>query len=114
MIWSHVTGSRAGLIPAAWATDFRNHSSCVLAQNGAPISRPFQVPDSIGPERAPAVSSWASASVYGRRNPASANSGMNGGSRLMRSIDASLAARRRTSCSRCDVASLGRTDVSMR
>src|SRR3954452_6077880 len=36
---------------------------------------------------------------------------MNGGSRLIKSMDESLAASRRTSCSRCDVASLGNTDV---
>src|SRR3954470_2225350 len=36
---------------------------------------------------------------------------MNGGSRLIKSMDESFAASRRTSCSRWDVASLGSTDV---
>ena len=49
----------------------------------------------------------------GARNPGSAISGMNGGSRLMMSIDESLAASRRASCSRWALASRGRTDVSI-
>ena len=43
-----------------------------------------------------------------------ANSATNGGSRLIRSIEGSSAASRRTSCSRCWSASLGRICVSMR
>src|SRR3954466_6045079 len=39
---------------------------------------------------------------------------MNGGSRLIRSIELSFAASRRTSCSRWDVASFGSTEVLMR
>ena len=114
MIWSQVTGWVAGSIPACWATDLRNQRSWVLAQKGAATSSPFHVDDSIGPARTPAVSSRASASVKGRRKPASANSGMNGGSRLIRSMELSSAARRRTSCSRWPVASLGRTEVWIR
>ena len=41
-----------------------------------------------------------------------ANSATNGGSRLIRSIERSSAARRRTSCSRCWSASLGRIWIS--
>ena len=52
--------------------------------------------------------------VKGRRKPASANSATNGGSRLMMAIERSLAASRRTSCSRCPEASLGRVDTVMR
>ena len=44
-----------------------------------------------------------------RGSPGSASSGMNGGSRLMMSIDESLAARRRASCSRWALASRGRS-----
>ena len=55
----------------------------------------------------------ATSSGTGARKPAWANSGMNGGSRLMMSIDESEAARRRTSCSRCAGESRGSTDVSI-
>jgi len=74
---------------------------------------PPQVADWTGPLSTPAVNSSASAAVNERRNPASANSGTNGRSRLMRSIDESLAASLRTSCSRCCVASFGRPETRM-
>ena len=59
------------------------------------------------PSRTSSVSAAASSSENGRRNPASANSGTNTGSRLIRSIELSLAASRRTSCSRWLSASPG-------
>src|SRR5439155_22807056 len=93
---------------------FRYHRSWELAQNGAATSRPFQVAPSTGPASTASVKPGASAAVKGRRNRASANSATNGGSRLMRVIDRSLAARRRTSCSRCPEASLGSVDTRMR
>src|SRR3954453_23612119 len=114
MIWSHVTGCRDGSMPAFWATDLRYQSSCVLAQNGAATSWLFHVDDAIGPGSTPAVRSVASAPSKGRRKPAAANSGTNTGSRLIRSIEASLAASRRTSCSRWGGASLGRVGVLIR
>ena len=49
----------------------------------------------------------------GARKPGTANSGMNGGSRLMMSIEESCAARRRASCSRWLDASRGSSEVSM-
>ena len=114
MIWSHVTGSLAGSRPACSATDLRYQSNCVLAQNGAATSSSFQVDVVTAPSSTSSVSAAASSSVNGRRKSASANSGTNTGSRLMRSIELSLAASRRTSCSRWLSASLGSTEISMR
>src|SRR5438270_163578 len=114
MTWSHVTGPVAGSRPARAAADLRYHSSWELAQNGAATSRPFQVAASTGPLSTPAVNPAASAVVNGRRKPASANSATNGGSRLMRAIERSLAARRRTSCSRCPEALLGSVETVIR
>ena len=96
------------------ATDLRYHSTWELAQKGAATSLPAQRADSIGPASTPSVKAAASLSVKGRRKPASANSATKGGSRLMRAMEESLAASRRTSCSRCPVASLGSVDVLIR
>src|SRR5438132_11994080 len=114
MTWSQVTGPWAGSGPPRAGADLRYHSSCELAQNGAATRRPFQVAPSTGPARTPAVNPVASSAVNGRRNPASANSATNGGSRLMTAIERSLAASRRTSCSRCPDASLGSVDTVIR
>src|SRR6266545_4888270 len=62
----------------------------------------------------PSVNWPASLSGNARRKPALAASAMNGGSRLISEIDPSLAASRRTSCSRCWVASLGSNEVWIR
>src|SRR5690349_21826155 len=92
MIWSHVTGPAAGSSPAAFATDLRYQSSCVFAQNGTDTS----LSSHVAPARAPAttfsLTRCATSSGTGARNPGSAISGMNGGSRLMMSIEESLAA----------------------
>src|SRR5687768_14374227 len=114
MTRSHVTGPAAGSIPARAEADLRYQSSWELAQNGAATTRPSQVAPSTGPLRTPSVRPAASPAEKGRRNPASANSATNGGSRLMRAIDRSSAANRRTSCSRWPEASLGRVDTLMR
>ncbi len=114
MTWSQVTGPAAGSSPPAAAADFRYHSSWELAQKGAATSRPFQVAPATGPSSTPAVNPAASAAVNARRNPAWANSATNGGSRLISVIDRSWAASRRTSCSRCPEASLGRVETVMR
>ncbi len=71
-----------------------------------------QLADCTAPSTIPSVS--CSSSGTGARNPGSASSGMNGGSRLMMSSERSLAARRRASCSRCEAASRGSSEVSMR
>src|SRR6516225_10286148 len=105
---AQVKSGELGSIPAAFTAALRYHKSWVLAQNGAATSLPAQYTVFSGAARTPLVSSAASASLKGRRKPALANSATNGGSRLIRSIELSLAARRRTSCSRCDEASLGR------
>src|SRR3954465_3851093 len=112
MTWSHVTGwvmSR----PAAWATDLRYQSSWVLAQNGTATSLPFQVEPSMADCTTPSDTRWATSSGTGARNPACANSGMYGGSRLMMSIESSLAASRRTSCSRWEGESRGSWETSI-
>src|SRR6516225_8806370 len=105
---AQVKSGELGSIPAAFTAALRYHKSWVLAQNGAATSLPAQNTVFSGAARTPLVSSAASASLKGRRKPALANSATNGGSRLIRSIELSLAARRRTSCSRCEEASLGR------
>src|SRR5215218_10539176 len=56
----------------------------------------------------------ASAFDQGTIHRAPANSAVHTTSIEMRSIDESLAARRRTSCSRCCVASAGSGEISMR
>src|SRR3954453_16026982 len=93
--------------PAAWTTDFRYHSSWVLAQNGIATSLPFQVEPWIALSTTPWLTRWATSAGTGARKPACANSGIYGGSRLMMSIDESPAARRRTSCSRWEGESRG-------
>ena len=99
--------------PAASATDLRNHSSWVLAQNGTATSLPFQVADSSEPWTTPSLTSEATSSGTGARKPAWASSGAKGTSRLMRSIDWSPAARRRTSCSRCASELRGSCEISI-
>ena len=99
MICSHVTGFDMSS-PAASATDLRYQSSCVLAQNGTATSSSFQVDPAMALSTTPSVTACSTSSGTSARKSASANSGMNGGSRLMRSIEESFAARRRTSCSR--------------
>ena len=112
IISSQVKSGEAGSTPAARATDLRYQSSCVFAQNGAATSWLFQEVVSSGASRTPSVNVGTSALANGRRKPALANSAMNGGSRLITSIELSWAARRRTSCSRCDDASFGSTWIS--
>src|SRR5690349_20849449 len=99
-IWSQVNVGDVGSTPAFWTTDLRYQSSWVLATYGAPTSWPFQVALSIGDFRTSLRISGFSASVNGRSQPALASSGMYGGSTLTRSIEESLAASRRTICSR--------------
>src|SRR5690242_18689704 len=107
IIWSQVIGVFAGSRPAACTADLRYHSSWVLAQNGAATSLLSQNAVVMGAFRSPSVSVAASDLENGSRKPAFANSATNGGSRLIRSMEESFAARRRTSCSRCWDASLG-------
>src|SRR5687767_5865998 len=85
-ICSQVTGwvmSR----PAASATDLRYQSSWVFAQKGIATSSPSHVEPSMALCTTSAVTRCPRSSGTGARNPAWANSGMYGGSRLMMSID---------------------------
>jgi hypothetical protein len=82
-----------------------------LAQNGTATSRSFQVEPSTALWTTSSVTGPSTSSGTSARKSASANSGMNGGSRLMMSIESSFAARRRASCSRCAAASRGRSEV---
>src|SRR4029450_1670948 len=107
IIWSQVKSGAVGSTPAAFAADLRNQSSWVLAQNGAATSWSFQYTVAGGPLRTPSVKVVSSCLENGRRKPALANSATKGGSRLITSIELSLAARRRTSCSRWEEASVG-------
>src|SRR3954454_10471640 len=111
-IWSQVTGWVMSS-PAAAATDLRYQSSCVLAQNGTATSLSFQVADSSAPGTTPSLTWDATSSGIGARKPAWASSGANTTSRLIRSIDSSPAARRRTSCSRWASELRGSTEVSI-
>ena len=110
MIWSHVTGwvmSR----PASSATDLRYQRTWVLAHSGATTSWSFQVAPSTAPCSTPSDrAAWASAG-NGASAPASANSAVNTGSRLIRSIDGSSADRRRSSWIRCSDALVGSSSV---
>src|SRR3712207_3889706 len=110
--WSQVTGWVMSS-PAASATDLRYQSSWVLAQNGMATSSPSHVAESIELCTTPSVTRSARSPGTGARKPACANSGMYGGSRLIRSIEVSLAASRRTSCSRWAEDSRGSCEVSM-
>src|SRR3954447_7137312 len=65
--------------PAAWTTDFRYHSSWVLAQNGIATSLPFQVEPWIALSTTPWLTRCATSAGTGARKPACANSGMYGG-----------------------------------
>ena len=107
MIWSHVTGCVMSR-PAASATDLRYQSTWVLAHSGATTSWPSHVAPSMAPCRTPSDS--ARLLVGGERGEElrpSANSAVNTGSRLIRSIDGSSAASRRSSWMRCSVALVG-------
>ena len=86
----------------------------MFAHIGTAASLPFQVAPVTAGSTAPSVSARAWSSGIGARNPASANSATKTGSRLMRSIDSSSAASRRSSCSRWSLALLGSSDVSIR
>src|SRR4029453_849689 len=102
IIWSQVKPAAVGSTPAAFAADLRNQSSWVLAQNGAATSWSFQYTVSSGPLRTPFVKGGSSSLPNGGGNP-----GTRGGPRLITPIELSLAASRRTSCSRCEDASVG-------
>src|SRR4051794_41799547 len=67
--------------PAAWTTDFRYHSSWVLAQNGIATSLPFQVEPWIALSTTPWLTRCATSAGTGARKPACADSGMYGGGR---------------------------------
>src|SRR4051794_41884483 len=69
--------------PAAWTTDFRYHSSWVLAQNGIATSLPFQVEPWIALSTTPWLTRCATSAGTGARKPACANSGMYGGGRAL-------------------------------
>ena len=112
MSWSHVTGSSM-FSPAASATDSRYQSNWVLAQNGTEYISPSHMAPSRGPFSVSCVVASATSSGTSARKPASASSGMNGGSMLMRSMDSSPAARRRAICSRCPAAVRGSTEMLM-
>ncbi len=110
MTCSHVTGLVMSR-PAAWATALavpeqlrvgpeRRRDELVLP--GGTLHGP--VDDAVDHCCCRSAGTFA-------RNPASDVSGTNTGSRLMRSIEESLPARRRMSCSRWAAASLGRIDV---
>src|SRR4051794_11709175 len=112
MTWSHVTGwlmSRS----AALATDLRYQSSWVFAQNGTATSLPFQVEPSMADCTTPWDTRWATSSGTGARNPACANSGMYGGSRLMMSIESSLGGRPPAGCSRWGGGAPGRGEAPL-
>ncbi len=98
--WSHVTGW-LGSSPTCSTTDFLYQSSCVLAQNGTATSSSFHVLCSTALATTPSLNCSARSSGTGARKPASAISGMYGGSRLISAMDSSWAASRRISCSRC-------------
>ncbi len=99
--------------PAASVNDFRYHSSCVFAHCGAATISPSHVAESIGACRVPSVNVACLSAGIGSRNSASANSDVNGGSRLIRSTDESSDASRRASWMRCSVALCGRTSTSI-
>ena len=109
-IWSQVTGLLISS-PACCASDLRNQSSWVFAQKGAATSLPFQVEAWMAGATMFVVNVALSASGTVSRKPASANSAMKTGSRLIKSIEESLAESRVTSCWRCRLASFGRIDV---
>src|SRR3954447_6844545 len=109
--WSQVTGFVMSS-PAASATDFRYQSSWVLAQNGTATSLPFHLADARDPGTTPSLTWDATSLGTGARKPAWASSGANTTSRLIRSIESSAAARRRTSCSRWASELRGRTETS--
>jgi hypothetical protein len=111
MIWSHVTG-RVMSRPARSASDLRNHSTWVLAHSGAATSRSSQVAPATAPASVASVSEAASSSGSGSRNPASANSAVNTGSRLISAIEESSATSRRSSWMRCSVALCGSSSGS--
>ena len=95
------------------ATDLRYQSTWVFAHIGTATSRPFHVAPFTAGSRAPSERLRAWPSGIGASNFASANSGTNTGSRLIRSIESSFAASRRRSCSRWSLALLGSTGVSI-
>src|SRR3954469_19664118 len=91
-IVSQVKPGAVGSPPAAWATDLRYQSSWVLAQNGAATSLSFQYAVLSGPCSTSPVNVGTSAASNGCRKSALANSATNGGSRLITSMELSLAA----------------------
>jgi hypothetical protein len=91
----------------------RYQSSWVFAHIGTATSLPFHVAPFTAGSRAPSEKLRAWPSGIGARNSASANSGTNTGSRLIKSIDVSFAASRRSNCSRWSLALRGSTNVSI-
>ena len=93
--------------PASSATDLRYQSTWVLAHSGATTSWPSKVAPSMAPCSIPSDSAACWSAENGSRASAAANSAVNTGSRLIRSIDGSSAASRRSSWMRCSVALVG-------
>src|SRR3954452_24186889 len=110
MIWSHVTGWLMSM-PAFSTNDLRDQSTCVFDQNGKTTSLPPQVAAAVAPLKDWSVSCDCMSSGIGAKNPASANSAVNGGSIDIRSMPESCAASRLASWMRCWLASCGRTCV---
>src|SRR3954451_14361842 len=110
MIWSHVTGWLMSM-PAFSTDDLRYQSTCVFDQNGKTTSLPPQVAAAVAPLKDWSVSCDCMSSGIGAKNPASANSAVNGGSIDIRSMPESCAASRLASWMRCWLASCGRTCV---
>ena len=100
MIWSQVTGWDMSM-PAFSTKDLRYQSTCVFDQNGNATSWPPQVAAADAPLNDWSVSWACMSSGIGARNPASANSAVNGGSSDIRSMPESCAASRRASWMRC-------------
>ena len=109
MIWSHVTGWLMSM-PAFSTKDLRYHSTWVLDQNGSDHELVLPGGGVDRARRRTARVSWSCRSCgISARKPALANSAVNGGSRLIRSMPGSSAASRRASWIRCWLASCGST-----
>ena len=110
MIWSQVTGLFMSM-PVLSTKDLRYQSTWVLDQNGNTTSWSSQVAAATAPLNDCCFSWLCTSCGIGARKPAFANSAVNGGSRLIRSMPESCAASRRASWTRCWVESCGRTCV---
>ena len=100
IIWSQVVGGFG-------TRSLRYHSSCVLVLKGDPYSLPLKDAVLMTLGKTCAVTCLRSESGNCLIHPAFANSAVHVTSMPIRSTVESFAARRRTSCSRCWLASVG-------